>query len=148
MAWGGAGPRARVVAVAGAVAAAGRRAVPGELAHRADRLRQVLADWAVAEVAPGRLLPWLAVAFGFGAVLYLDADTEPRLWAAVAAAGVTIALTFLARHRPIAFPLIAGVAGIAAGFAVAAAQTARIAHPVLRAPVGSAAVAGYVERRE
>lgn len=148
MAWGGAGPRAPVVAVAGAVAAAGRRAVPGELAHRADRVRQVLADWAVAEVAPGRLLPWLAVAFGFGAVLYLDADTEPRLWAAVAAAGVTIALAFLARHRPIAFPLIAGVAGIAAGFAVATAQTARIAHPVLRAPVGSAAVAGYVERRE
>ena len=147
MAWGGeTGPRAR--AVAGAIAAAGRRAATSDLAHRADRLREILAAWAIAEVAPGRLLPWLAVAFGFGAVLYLDADTEPRLWAAVGAAAVTIVLAFTARQRPIAFPLIAGVAGIAAGFAVSTAQTARIAHPVLRAPVGSAAVTGYVERRE
>ena len=147
MAWGGeTRPRAR--AVAGAIAAGGRRAASGDLAQRADRLRQVLAAWAVAEVAPGRLLPWLAVAFGFGAVLYLDADTEPRIWAAAAAAAVTIALACLARHRPVAFPLIAGIAGIAAGFAVATAQTARIAHPVLRTPVGSATLSGHVERRE
>ncbi|MGN6572575.1 MAG: ComEC/Rec2 family competence protein, partial [Pseudolabrys sp.] len=109
------GPRAR--AVAGAIAAAGRRATSGDLAHRADRLRQVVAAWAVAEVAPGRLLPWLAVAFGFGAVLYLDADTEPRLWAAAPAAAVAIVLAVVARHRPIALPFIAGIAGIAAGFA-------------------------------
>src|SRR5690242_6642007 len=130
MAWGGeTGPRAR--AVAGAIAAAGRRAAASDLAHRTEKLRRILAAWAVAEVAPGRLLPWLAVAFGFGAVLYLDADTEPRLWAAAGAAAVTFALAVLARHRPLAFPVIAGVAGIAAGFAIATAQTARIAHPVL-----------------
>ena len=147
MAWGGeAGPRAR--AVAGAIATAGRRATSGEAAHRADRLRQRIAAWALTEVAPGRLLPWLAVAFGFGAVLYLDADTEPRLWAAASAAVATIALAVLARNRPIAFPVRAGVAGIAVGFAVSVAQTARIAHPVLRTPVGSATLSGHVERRE
>ena len=147
MALGGdGGPRAR--AVAGVIAAAGRRAASGATAHRAEKLGCVLAEWAVAEVAPGRLLPWLAVAFGFGAVLYLDADTEPRLWAAVAAAAVAAALAVLARQRPVAFPLLLGAAGIAAGFAVSTAQTARIAHPVLRYPVGSATLSGYVERRE
>ena len=50
--------------------------------------------------------------------------------------------------RPIAFPVLLGLAGVAAGFAVATAQTARIAHPVLRVPVGSATLGGYVEVRE
>ncbi|HWE77758.1 MAG TPA: ComEC/Rec2 family competence protein [Pseudolabrys sp.] len=102
----------------------------------------------MAEVAPGRLLPWLAVAFGFGAVLYLAADTEPALWAAVPAALVTGALAFLGRQRAFAFPLLLGLAGVAAGFAVATAQTARIAHPVLASPTWSAQVTGFVERRE
>src|SRR3569623_1683436 len=81
----------------------------------------------------------------------LFAKPDPRggeVCAAAAAAAVTIALACLARHRPVAFPLIAGIAGIAAGFAVATAQTARIAHPVLRAPVGSATLSGHVARRE
>src|SRR5690348_7221907 len=109
MAWGGeAGPRAR--AVAGAIAAAGRRAGAGEWARRSEKLRGILTAWAAAEVAPGRLLPWLAVAFGFGAVLYLDAGTEPRLWAAVAGAAVTAALAVAARRRPVAFPLLLGAA--------------------------------------
>jgi competence protein ComEC len=141
------GPRTRAVA---GVIAAGRRAgiASSDLAHRSESLRKIVADWALAEVAPGRLLPWLAVAFGFGAVLYLAADTEPALWAAAIAALVTSALAFLARERPRAFPLSLGLAGIAAGFAVATAQTARIAHPVLRSPVASATLGGYVEIRE
>jgi len=147
MAWGGeAGPRAR--AVAGAIAAVGRRAAPGALAHRSDRLGRLLAAWTAAELAPGRLLPWLAVAFGLGAVLYLAADSEPQLWAVAGAALIACSLAALARQRPVAFPLLLGIAGIAAGFAVATAQTARIAHPVLRSPVGSAALSGHVERRE
>ena len=138
MAWGGdTDPRTRAVA---GVIAAGRRAgvASGDFARRSETLRKLVADWALAEVAPGRLLPWLAVAFGFGAVLYLAADTEPALWAATPAALVAVALAFLARQRPLAFPLLLGFAGITAGFAVATMQTARIAHPVLRYPVGSA----------
>src|SRR5262245_25877003 len=46
----------------------------------AERLR----SWALADVAPGRLVPWLAVAFGFGVVLYFTAEHEPALWAAAA----------------------------------------------------------------
>ncbi|HEV2630449.1 MAG TPA: ComEC/Rec2 family competence protein [Pseudolabrys sp.] len=148
MAWGGdTDPRTRAVA---GVIAAGRRAgvASGDFARRSETLRKLVADWALAEVAPGRLLPWLAVAFGFGAVLYLAADTEPALWAATPAALVAVALAFLARQRPLAFPLLLGFAGITAGFAVATMQTARIAHPVLRYPVGSATLGGYVEIRE
>ena len=50
-----------------------------------DRFRQLIAQWAVAEVAPGRLLPWLPVVFGFGIVLYFTADREPAWWAAASA---------------------------------------------------------------
>ena len=118
----------RTRAIAGVIDA-GRRAgvASGDLAQRSERLRKLVAAWALAEVAPGRLLPWLAVAFGFGAVLYLAADTEPALWAATAAALAPGACAILARHRAMLFPPLLGVAGIAAGFAVATAQTARIA---------------------
>ena len=45
----------------------------------ADPLRSFaerLPSWALADVAPGRLVPWLAVAFGFGVVLYFTAGCE------------------------------------------------------------------------
>ena len=63
-------PRAR--AWAAAVAAARRRAgvaLPDALAQRLGQLRQLVSQWALAEVAPGRLLPWVPVAFDFGVVL-------------------------------------------------------------------------------
>ena len=44
-------------------------------------------DWALVEVGPGRLVPWLAVAFGCGIVVYFAAEREPALWAAIALAG-------------------------------------------------------------
>jgi competence protein ComEC len=36
-----------------------------------------LREWAIIEVGAGRLLPWFAVAFGAGIVLYFAADHEP-----------------------------------------------------------------------
>jgi competence protein ComEC len=42
-----------------------------------------MARWFVAEVAPGRLFPWLPIAFGFGIVVYFSAEREPALWQAV-----------------------------------------------------------------
>jgi len=143
--------RARARAVAGVIAAAGRRAgaaMPEGLALRADHLRRLLAQWALSEVAPGRLLPWLPVAFGFGIVLYFTADREPALGASLAAATALAGLTYGLRRSAHGFPLALGAAAIAAGFAIGTAQTARIGHPVLQQTVGSAAIAGFVEVRE
>ena len=122
--------------------------LPEGLAERAAWLRQRLAEWALAEVAPGRLLPWLPVAFGFGIVGYFTADHEPAWWAASALALAGIAVAFFARRRAIGFPLALGFAAMPAGFGVATLQTVRIAHPVLQFPTSSAQVSGFVEIRE
>jgi competence protein ComEC len=50
----------------------------------------LLAQWALAEVAPGRLVPWLEVAFGLGIVGYFTADREPTWWAAEGFAVATL----------------------------------------------------------
>ncbi len=116
----------------------------------AGRARQLLAQWAIAEVAPGRLLPWLPVAFGFGIVLYFTADREPAWWAAcrLGARRASRSPCSRARAGRSAFPLALGLAARRAGFAVATVQTARIAHPVLQYPASSAPLAGFVEMRE
>ena len=114
----------------------------------AGSLRGLLSEWIAAEVAPGRLMPWLPVAFGFGIVVYFSADREPAWWAAVSLAIAGLVMTALARHRPIGFPLVLGLTAIAAGFATATLQTVRIAHPILRSPASSVLVSGFVEVRE
>lgn len=143
--------RARARAVAGAIAAAGRRAgavLPDGLAVQADGLRRLVSEWALAEVAPGRLLPWLPVAFGFGIVLYFTAEREPVWWASSAAAIASIAVAIALRRSVVGFPLALGAAAIASGFAVATINTARIAHPVLQYPVATASLSGFIEVRE
>jgi competence protein ComEC len=132
------------------VAAARRRAavaLPDGLAQHAGRLGNLVSQWALAEVAPRRLLPWVPVAFGFGIVLYFTADRELALWAVHPVAVGAIAVVFLTRASAASFPLALGFAAIAAGFAIATAQTARIAHPVLQNTVASAAISGFVEIR-
>jgi competence protein ComEC len=92
---------------------AGRRRagllLPAGLADRAARLRRLLSEWALTEVAPGRLVPWIAVAFGFGVVVYFTADREPAWWAASALAFVAVGVAILARRRPVGFPLALGL---------------------------------------
>jgi hypothetical protein len=102
----------------------------------------------LAEVGTGRLLPWFAVAFGAGVVLYFTAEREPAWWAAsgLMAAGA-IAAVLLRRH-PVAFVLGLGFFAIAADFAVATLKTVLIDHPVLRDPAYSVSLAGFVELRE
>lgn len=58
-----------------------------------------LREWAVQELAAGRLLPWLAVAYGFGIVIYFTADHEP-VWqvAAITASVCAICTVLLRRH--------------------------------------------------
>jgi competence protein ComEC len=131
--------------------AAGRRpdwAWPHGLADRARRLAQRIREWAVVEVGPGRLVPWLAIAFGCGIVVYFTADQEPAPWAAAVVLAATIGAAILLRHRPIAFPAALAAAAMAAGFAAATIKRAIIAHPVLSAPVWNVEIGGFVEARE
>ena len=132
-------------------ATAGRRPAPQWLDGLAEFLRraaQRLREWALAEVAPGRLVPWLAIAFGSGILVYFTADREPALWAAISLVVATVVFAILARHRPVAFPVMLGIAAAACGFATATAKRTMISHPVLSAPVWNADVAGFIEVRE
>src|SRR4029434_344651 len=58
-----------------------RLLIPDGIAGITGRLGETLSAWAAAEAAPGRLLPWTPVAFGFGIVGYFAADMEPAWWA-------------------------------------------------------------------
>lgn len=143
--------RARARAQAAEIDAARRRAgliLPDGVTAAASRLRHLLSQWALAEVAPGRLMPWLPVGFGFGSVIYFAAGREPAAWAAFALALAAITIAVVARRSGPGFMLALGFAAIATGFAVATLQAARIAHPVLAFPTWSAQVAGFVEQRE
>src|SRR4051812_12081458 len=82
-----------------------------------------LREWAAAEAGPGRLLPWIPIAFGSGIAFYFAADREPVAWVAgVAAAGLVAAALLLRRSRW--FAPLALVAAVAAGFATATVKTA------------------------
>jgi competence protein ComEC len=138
--------RARIAAWPEGIASARRQLL------RAPRalgwLAAILRRWAVAELAPGRLAPWLAVAFGVGIATYFGAEREPALWAVVPLAVGAAVAVFFARHRPIAFPLLLGVAAAVCGFAAATVRTALIAHPVLQLPAWNVEVSGWIELRE
>jgi competence protein ComEC len=116
-----------------------------DVAHAA---RERLRAWAAAEVAPGRLMPWLAVAFGLGVIVYFAADREPAWWAAISAALAAAVTTFLLRARPVAFAAMLVLTAAAAGFATATLKTFFIAHPVLHHAAGNVQIAGFVEARE
>src|SRR5215210_6629888 len=108
-----------------------------------DKLR----EWIRAEAGPGRLLPWVPVAFGTGIAFYFTADHEPVLAvAAIAAAALCVAAFLLRRQR--FFPLVVMVAATAAGFATATWKTARVAHGVLARPMYSVSLSGFVETRD
>src|SRR6476660_2565390 len=105
--------------------------LPEGIADAAGWLRGLVAQWAAAEVAPGRLMPWLPVAFGLGIVGYFAANREPAWWAALFFAIATSVAAFFARRRPVGLPVMLAAAAIALGFATATLQTLRIAHPIL-----------------
>ncbi len=109
-----------------------------------SRIRQ----WAAAEVATGRVLPWLAVAYGFGIVLYFTAEREPVWWAATLLAAGAAVTTFLLRRYQVAFVVTLGLCAISTGFAGAAVKAALIEHPVLRFAASGVTINGFVELRE
>ncbi|MGA7810519.1 ComEC/Rec2 family competence protein [Bradyrhizobium sp.] len=106
-----------------------------------------LRAWARAEAGPGRLLPWVPVAFSAGIALYFGADHEPVLWvAAVTAIGLCVAAFLLRRHKFFVAAVL--TAAVAAGFATATFRTALVAHTVLTKPLYSVALSGFVETRD
>jgi competence protein ComEC len=84
-----------------------------------------LQAWLAAEMGSGRLVPWLAIFFGTGVIIYFSIDQEPAPWAA--AALFIAAVAIVARHRPIGFPVALGLAMVAAGFASGAIKRVIIA---------------------
>jgi competence protein ComEC len=121
---------------------------PGNLTSIFGLLRGTLSRWTAAETSPGRMAPWLAVAFGFGIVLYFTAAQEPVWWVACALAVTAIAGAFAARRHIYLFPAALLFAALATGFAVVSTKTHRIVHPVLASTVGSVTLSGFVEMRE
>jgi competence protein ComEC len=106
-----------------------------------------LQGWARAEAGAGRLLPWIAVAFGAGIAFYFAAEREPVAWVTAATAAVLCTAAFLLRRQK-AFPLAVMIAAITAGFATATLKTARVAHGVLARPMVSVSLKGFVETRD
>jgi competence protein ComEC len=121
---------------------------PSRFRDFVTRTSEHLRGWALADVGPGRLLPWLAIAYGFGIVLYFTADREPAVWAAALLLALIGTIAVLARSRPFGFPIALALAATAAGFATATFKRALIAHPVLQAPAWNVDIAGFVEMRE
>lgn len=93
-----------------------------------------LREWAAVEAGAGRLLPWFAVGFGSGIVLYFTAEHEPSVWAASALAIAAIVIAVLLRRRQVGFVVGLGFVAVAGGFAVATLKTALIDHTVLHYP--------------
>jgi competence protein ComEC len=109
---------------------------------------QRIREWIAVEAEPGRLVPWLAIAYGCGIALYFTADQEPAGWATSLLLAAAVAATIPCRRRPVAFPITLGAAALAAGLTTATLKRAIIAHPVLSAPAWNVEVAGIVEMRE
>src|SRR3712207_4434384 len=85
--------RARARALAASLGAVGRRAgvsLPAGWRAAGERYAAELRKLAALEIAPGRLMPWLPVALGFGIVLYFTADREPAVWAPPVAASIGV----------------------------------------------------------
>ncbi len=105
-------------------------------------------DWALADVGPGRLIPWLAIAFGAGIVLYFTAEHEPTWWAGPALALPCAAIALFGRARPLAFPIALGLAALGAGFATGTLKALLVAHPVVAYAVSNVEISGFIEVRE
>ncbi len=126
------------------IAAPWLRPLPGLAGPMAARLR----EWAAAEVAPGRLMPWLPVGFGLGVVVYFSADREPVWWVAAILAAIAMTAAYRLRTSPIGFPVAIGCAAIAAGFATAVVKSRLFDHTILLTSAYSVSVSGFVETRE
>ena len=106
-----------------------------------------LKEWSLADVGPGRLVPWLPVAFGLGIIVYFAAEQEPAWWAGLLLGLASAAAAVALRARPVALIALA-IAMVAAGFATATLRSLHVAHAVLPFPAFGVDISGFVEVRE
>jgi len=142
-------PRGRGGSVAGVWRPGeGVPARPGALAGwTVQPYQDQLRGWLRIEAGPGRLFPWIPVAFGAGIACYFAADREPVLSITIAAAALlVIGAGLMRRHR--LYAAIVLIAATASGFAVATLRTAIVAHGVLARPMFGVSIAGFVETRD
>lgn len=99
------------------------------------------------EVSRAQLLPWIAVAYGAGTMLYFSAEHEPLVAVVAPVATAACIIAFLIRRTRFYAAAAIGAAVIA-GFATATVRTTIVAHDVLVRPLYSVALAGFVEVRE
>ncbi|GJD65121.1 hypothetical protein MPEAHAMD_5308 [Methylobacterium frigidaeris] len=101
-----------------------------------------------AEAAQRRLFPWLAVAFGAGALVFLTVADGTVLLAAPFGTGLALAgAAFALRARAVAPALLLAASFVFLGFGAAAFRTASVAAPVLARTV-IAPLHGFVEALE
>ncbi len=93
-------------------------------------------------------MPWIAIAFGGGVVVYFSIDQEPAAWAAVLLLCAVVSIAVLCRRHFAGFAVGIGLAALVAGFATATIKRVIIAHPVLLRPAWNVELAGFVEARE
>ena len=149
MAWqpGAAGVRGR-----GALTRRAGLPVPGaplrvRLRVAAGRIAGRLADCLRTDLDRGRGFLWIPVALACGVAVYFALPHEPHWPTLAALATAATAAAMRMRASPAAFPALVMVAAMLAGLALAAAQTARVAAPVLRGE-RTLEVSGWVEARE
>lgn len=120
---------------------------PGAASDRIQRAIEWLRATIAAEAAQTQLLPWIAVGFGAGVVLYFTAEREPLASVATPAAALACVVAFLVRRSRF-FPATVVAAALCAGFATATLRTTIVRHDVLVRPMYSVALTGFVEVRE
>lgn len=107
-----------------------------------------LADALRAEADAGRLVPWLAVVFGIGVLLYFAAPSEPSLIASIV---LTIAFgtaAWACRERPVLFSILVALATAAGGFGAGCVRAALVEHQPMTGAPRTVTVQGYVESRD
>ena len=117
---------------------------------RAEPSRERLREWAIADTGPGRLLPWLPVAFGLGDRSLFRGRTRAGLVGGCCA-GAGAARAHCRRWPAAAGRIPAGARrrGRGRGLRRGDAQDRRsVAHPVLPRPPANVTIAGFVEVRE
>lgn len=112
------------------------------------RFRAALAGYLAAERGPGRLLPWLPIAFGAGILGYFTLDREPSVVPAAACAALLLLGAVPLRRRAWLFAAAALAGAFVLGFATATLRTSAVDHTVLIQPAFGASLAGFIETRE